>query len=49
METLPGAAGGAYSVFIDDELDFRVRASRQNLDMAQQMLALHTILTWRER
>lgn len=49
METAPSAAGGSYSVFIDDDLDFRVRASRQNLDMAQQMLAVHTILTWKER
>ena len=49
METRPSAASGPYSVFIDDELDFRARMSRQNLDMAQQMLALHTILSWRER
>jgi hypothetical protein len=49
METQPRASAGSPSVFIDDDLDFRVRASRQNLDMTQQMLALHTILTWKER
>jgi hypothetical protein len=29
-------------------MDFKVRSSKQNLDMVQQMLAVHKILSWRE-
>jgi hypothetical protein len=49
MESRPTAASGLFDVFMDENLDFRVRSSKQNLDMVQQMLAVHKILSWREK
>lgn len=48
MESLPDDSGGSFDFLLDDNIDFRVRASKQNLDMVQQMLSVHKILTWRE-
>ena len=39
MESLPNESGGSFDFFLDDNIDFRVRSSKQNLDMVQQMLA----------
>jgi hypothetical protein len=49
MESRPTDASGLFDVFMDENLDFRVRSSKQNLDMVQQMLAVHKILSWREK
>jgi hypothetical protein len=48
MESVPTESGGLFDFFMDQNLDFRVRSSKQNLDMVQQMLAMHRILSWRE-
>jgi hypothetical protein len=48
MESVPTESSGLFDFFMDTNLDFRVRASKQNLDMVQQMLAVHKILSWRE-
>ena len=48
METRPNESSGYFDFFMDQNLDFRVRSSKQNLDMVQQMLAVHKILSWRE-
>ena len=40
--------GGSFDFFLDDNIDFRVRSSKANLDMVQQMLAMHQIHSWRE-
>jgi hypothetical protein len=48
MESGPTESGGLFDFFMDQNLDFRIRSSKQNLDMVQQMLALHRILSWRE-
>lgn len=46
MESVP--TGGSVDFVLDDNIDFRVRSSKQNLDMVQQMLSVHKILSWRE-
>jgi hypothetical protein len=48
MESVPTEAGGFYDFYIDKGANVRVRASKRNLDMAQLLLALHKILSWRE-
>jgi Tfp pilus assembly protein PilX len=48
MESVPTESSGLFDFFLDQNLDFRVRSSKQNLDMVQQMLAMHRILSWRE-
>jgi len=44
----PSESGGSFDFFLDDNIDFRVRSSKANLDMVQQMLAMHKIHSWRE-
>lgn len=48
MEANPAEAQGYFDFFMDTNLDFRVRSSKQNIDMVQQMLSVHKILSWRE-
>jgi hypothetical protein len=48
LASRPDQPDGLFALFMDDGLDFRVRSSKQNVDMVQRMLALHTILSWRE-
>ncbi len=48
MESQPAESSGLFDFFMDTNLDFRIRSSKQNLDMVQQMLAVHKILSWRE-
>lgn len=48
MESQPDDSAGNFDFFLDDNIDFRARASKQNVDMIQQMLSLHRILVWRE-
>jgi hypothetical protein len=48
MESQPAESSGYFDFFMDTNLDFRVRSSKQNLDMVQQMLSVHKILSWRE-
>jgi hypothetical protein len=48
MESQPNESSGSFGFILDDNIDFRVRSSKQNLDLVQQMLALHRILSWRE-
>lgn len=49
MEARPTEASGSFDFVLDQDMDFRVRASKQNLDMVQQMLVVHKILSWKER
>jgi hypothetical protein len=48
MESRPNESAGYFDFFMDQNMDFKVRSSKQNLDMVQQMLAVHKILSWRE-
>jgi hypothetical protein len=48
MASPPNEPPGHFELFLDNEVDFRVRSSKQNLDMVQQMLSVHKILSWRE-
>lgn len=48
MESQPTESSGLFDFFIDQNLDLRIRSSKQNLDMVQQMLSVHKILSWRE-
>ena len=48
MESQPAESSGYFDFFMDTNLDFRVRSSKQNLDIVQQMLSVHKILSWRE-
>ena len=48
MTTDPGEAAAGFDVVMEDDIDLQVRASKQNLDMVQQMLALHRMFGWRE-
>lgn len=49
MTTRPTQASDFFALVMDQDMDLRVRSSKQNLDMVQQMLAVHRILSWRER
>ena len=44
----PTESGGHFAFLLDNEVEFRVLSSKQNLDMVQQMLSVHKILSWRE-
>ena len=48
LASQPSEPGGSFDFFLDDNIDFRVRSSKANLDMVQQMLAMHQIHSWRE-
>jgi Tfp pilus assembly protein PilX len=48
MGSQPTESSGLFDFFIDQNLDLRIRSSKQNLDMVQQMLAVHKIISWRE-
>jgi hypothetical protein len=48
MESRPTESSGLFDFFLDTNLDLRIRSSKQNLDMVQQMLSVHKILSWRE-
>jgi hypothetical protein len=48
MESRPNESSGLFDFFMDQNMDLRVRSSKQNLDMVQQMLSVHKILSWRE-
>lgn len=48
MESNVNEAQGYFDFFMDTNVDFRVRSSKQNIDMVQQMLSVHKILSWRE-
>jgi hypothetical protein len=48
MGSQPTESSGLFDFFIDQNLDLRIRSSKQNLDMVQQMLAVHKIIGWRE-
>jgi hypothetical protein len=48
MESRPAESSGLFDFFLDRNMNFRVRNSKQNIDMVQSMLAVHRILSWRE-
>ena len=48
MESQPTESSGPFDFLIDQNLDLRIRSSKENLDMVQQMLAVHKIISWRE-
>lgn len=48
MESRPNESSGLFDFFLDRNMNFRVRNSKENIDMVQSMLAVHRILSWRE-
>ena len=45
----PSESGGSFDFFLDDNIDFRVRSSKANLDMVQQMRDMDRFLLFGAR